>query len=606
MLVSQNYVTIDFETRIFQSAGVEIHYPICLAYKFANKPVELITDWYDIRAFIKSILKLKDWKIVAHNANYEMSVIKQMLKEEWNSNYTLQFLPTDIFSLSLGGPNSLADCGEHWELPMVKDPIGKNLIKVLSFPYSEKTPRKILDRKTADMVKKDGFIVDPELLDRMYKYCKKDVETTELLYQKLSFFSYTYFSQKMDMDYALNFHRNDQGINIDIQLVKDLQNALFDMKYVMIEQTRQMFGEDFNINSPIQVKKVLNSDPALSDLTSTNKKELIKALSLPIKKETRKLIDIRLNIPKNLIKRLERIDRAQTFHNFQYCGTGRTRRFTSFGFNFLNMPRKSKEVDVKTFYDKGYKTYEELKSLTRQCVIAKNIFFGGDFSQIDFRLLMLCSGEKEALKKIFNGHDYYRELAQKLYNKEEISQNQRYIAKRATLAFGYGLGLRTFIYEMAGEGIDISEQVADKLKNIYHQTFPKVRNFWRKQEKQFVATKHIILPFSGRQLFFPYVRKEKGDFYIKSKFGGWEKTWGGHLVALTIQSLTSDVFNWKIRHLAQHQFFCVIPFHDEVVCDVEDEKRFDEFKKLMKIQPFWLPDDFPLEGDFWKAKRYMK
>lgn len=270
------------------------------------------------------------------------------------------------------------------------------------------------------------------------------------------------------------------------------------------------------------------------------------------------------------------------------------------------MPRKSKDVSVQEFYNKGYDTYEELKSLTRQCIIAENTFFGGDFSQIDFRLLMLCSGENEALKRIFEGHDYYRELATKLYNKSDITQNQRYIAKRATLAFGYGLGLKTFIYEMAGEGIDISEDIAERLKSIYHRTFPKVRLFWRKQEKQFIAEKQIILPFSGRTLFFPFVKKTAGEFLIKSKFGGWEKTWGGHLVALTIQSLTSDVFNWKIRHLSQNKFFCVIPFHDEVVCDVKDEKRFDEFKKLMKIQPPWLPKNFPLEGDFWKAKRYMK
>ena len=606
----ENYITIDFETQIDLpsdfSREVDYHKPVCLAYKFKNNNVDIIKNPKIIKHFCLDLLKSKNLFIVAHNASYEIAIFQNLLGNLWDNKYLLRFISTDVLSLMQGskasfesfGGISLKDCLNYWNIPIKKQEIGKDLIKTLSFPYSDKTPKKILDRNTADMIKQNKFIVDKQLYKYFFDYCMSDVISTELLFKEI--WTPEYWTQNVHIDYGLNFLRNKEGIPIDRELVKNLILNLDKLKEKYIKIAKQVTeNSNFNINSPKQMQEYLK-------LKSTTKEELIKNYK-KLNTNQKRLVFLRIKSPKNLAKKLHHVLVDKKYDNFQAWGTGLTRRFTSYGFNFLNIPRVEEPVNVDDFYKNTYNTYKQYKSLTRQIIHTKHIFYGGDFSQIEFRLLLLQTKAYGVLDKMFNGFDFYVYFAQKIYGRKKITEQERYIAKRAVLAFGYGLGVKRFISLLEAENIKISFTFAFKIKEVYHIFLPAVKILWQKYMNDFIKHKKIILPFSKRTLPFYFTKKQGNQYMIKTKTG-YISIWGGHLTGIVTQSLAADVFNWKIRQLYKHNFKVIIPFHDEVVCEVKNDsdQKYKYFKKVMQKSPKWLINFPRLEGKFWKADRYLK
>jgi len=332
-----------------------------------------------------------------------------------------------------------------------------------------------------------------------------------------------------------------------------------------------------------------------------------------------------LKSPKNLSGKIKKLilknHKGRSKDNFLTFGSNFTGRFTSFGINFLNLPRspidltefnkRKKLIKNPSSFFKEYKedSYSKMKEMTRPLLMAKknHLFYGGDFSQIEFRLLMLLCDETKTLAKIFKGFDPYVHLAKKIYKKEEISKDERYISKRATLAFGYGMGVDKLSSILEGEGFKSDIKDLENLKDAYHREFTKVKKFWRKLE-HFKNSK-IIIPYSGRVIEFTEVKKDRLGTFIKNS-RGFENVWGGHLTGIVTQGLARDVFCYKIRELFKKlKMQVLLPYHDEVLCEVDPKKiKFSDFLKTIQKTPSFLPKNhFPkLEGDFWKSKRYVK
>ena len=94
-------------------------------------------------------------------------------------------------------------------------------------------------------------------------------------------------------------------------------------------------------------------------------------------------------------------------------------------------------------------------------------------------------GERQTLKKIIQGGDFYVRMAKKVFNKSEITKEERYIAKRAVLARGYGLGHSTLMSILSQDEIYISPQRARELLRFYDEVLPKVKSFWYEMFKPF-------------------------------------------------------------------------------------------------------------------------
>ena len=624
----KDLITIDFETRsecdisrgleYFQHPTTKI---LCMGYKFNDGEVKIENNIQTIKELLLNYMAM-DSAFIAHNPNFEFGLIQHNLfPNQIPNNVILRFYPTELMSYFAGGPGKLESAAIYWKLKNIKDHTGKQLINILSKPYSDKTPKSFGSLKTRNMIQIDGFIENKELSKANEDYCKQDVQVTYELFQKLKRHLPEIAEHKLHIDYALNYLRRNKGINIDKSLVYLLIRELEDLQ-IKFNKTALKLTKDknFNINSSQQVLKYLKKYDDKIEATGREYLTAYRALKKNIHPEVDKFIKLKTASPKNLSAKLNHLLCEKSYDGFAVCGTGQTRRFTGFGANFLNLPRTSEEVSLKEdikrlqsgLFFKHYKknTYEQIKKLVRHVITAENKFYGGDFSQIEFRLLMLCCGEIKTLQKLFQGWDPYIHIAQKLFHKKDVSIRERHICKQATLAFGYGLGIVRLASQLSGEGIKVPAKDLEQLKRIYHVTFPRVKIFWKKQEKLFSASKgsRLKIPYSNRIMYFYGTRYFDNNWQIKTQ-KGFKKMWGGSLTGYVIQGLAGDIFNYKIRELWKKlKIPVILPIHDEVVCEVSDDTSFEKFKEIMQNTPDFIPKEiFPrLEGSFWQGTRYKK
>jgi DNA polymerase-1 len=72
------------------------------------------------------------------------------------------------------------------------------------------------------------------------------------------------------------------------------------------------------------------------------------------------------------------------------------------------------------------------------------VLVSADYSQIELRILAHLSGEPELVKAYNQGDDVHTLTAQLLLEKEEVSSEERRLAKMINYGVIYGMGARKF------------------------------------------------------------------------------------------------------------------------------------------------------------------
>ena len=611
-------IILDFETRspvpISQGLGPYIKNceVVVTAAKFLGGA---LTSWRfkKSEAVLKAMVKLKDVEFICHNPTFDFLVLQKVTGVP--DEFFRKFKATEVMSLYTGGPMRLEDCCKYFDLDIKKMAVGKSLIKILSIPYDEDTPQRFGTHIVEEP--KGKYVEDEFLLSKFEEYCRADVVATEALYLKLQWLDKEMEKHKIWDNHYLTFKANRKGFRFNLKGAWTLKNQL-DHISSYLERKAKEISPGININSHVQVLKFFQSTGA--DVTSSSKTYI---RDFKFEKGKHKVMQqILLSNPSNMSAKLGKILKYKdglSTDNFKLFGTSYTGRFTSFGVNILNFPRNENNDKVKEHVEemkhgnfvKKYKSksFDIIKGHFRKLIepAEGKMFYGGDFSAIEFRLLLGVAGEHYQLAKIYNQNfDFYVHIAKQLYNREDISSTQRYVAKRAVLAFGYGLGIDTLTNILKQDSIVLDRPYAEELKNLYHKTFPRVRMLWMNLEQSFEG-KHLTIPFSKRKIHFYRVDEEAGGVsYVKHQGRG--KLWGGSMTGLIIQALAADCFRWTIRNLYDRLGFeVIIPFHDEVV-GIGDGIDFGEFEKVLRHTPDFLPiEHYPyLETETWKGRRYLK
>ena len=164
-----------------------------------------------------------------------------------------------------------------------------------------------------------------------------------------------------------------------------------------------------------------------------------------------------------------------------------------------------------------------------------------DSSQIEVRTLGFLADDQSILDIFRRGGDIYREFAgNNLYNKkpEDVTKDERQIAKAAVLALGFGQGVQGFIAYAERMGIKITEAEAQHAVTIYRQSFPKITGgrakrggYWQSAWEQVLLNGYSVLP-SGRKLMYPNMTREGEEIFydrhnIFAKVKGRTKLWHG-------------------------------------------------------------------------------
>ncbi len=381
----------------------------------------------------------------------------------------------------------------------------------------------------------------------------------------------------------LQKHHQETLLNkIEIPLAK----ALADMEYTGIrvdQDNLELFGKDlvvkgkkaketiyelagveFNINSPKQLGEVLFErmglpvDKKTKTGYSTNISVLNKLKTFsPI---IQKIIDYRgytklYSTYYEGLKQSLSLKSDSKIHTLYQQALTKTGRLSSKEPNLQNIPIRS----------------EEGRELRKVFIPEENhVLLSFDYSQIELRVLAEM-GNVLALKKAFiNNKDIHNETAKLIFHKEDISSNERSIAKAINFSIIYGKtpwGL--------SEDLNITLKQANQFIDNYYENYPEIKDLTNKNI-EFASENGYVLTKYNRII---HINEIKAKSYQTREFG--------KRIAMNapIQGTAADIL--KIAMVKIYDEFkkqsikskMILQIHDEIVLDVYE----DELEKVTHI-----------------------
>jgi DNA polymerase bacteriophage-type len=176
---------------------------LCAAFAIDDEPVQLWTPGDPVPTVFRLAAQNPNWIVAAHNDVFETVIENQILAPQ----YKWPIIPIErhrctlSMCLALGYPAKLSAAADALELSYRKDAAGERLMHQTSKPrrpHKDEDPGKV------------HWFEDQERLNRLYSYCRQDVEVERELYNRLPQLSAT--EQQV---WQLSFQINARGFFID-------------------------------------------------------------------------------------------------------------------------------------------------------------------------------------------------------------------------------------------------------------------------------------------------------------------------------------------------------------------------------------------------------
>ncbi|MDD5136296.1 MAG: DNA polymerase I [Candidatus Omnitrophica bacterium] len=326
-------------------------------------------------------------------------------------------------------------------------------------------------------------------------------------------------------------------------------------------------GEEFNINSPKQLSKILFEKLELPVLkktktgASTNEEVLVKLADkheLPkVLLEYRQLAKLKSTYVDSLPELINpKTERVHTSFNQTVTATG---RLSSSGPNLQNIP-------IRT---------EEGRKIRRAFIPSEgNLLLSADYSQIELRILAHLSGDKQLTKAFKEGLDIHAFTASLVFGikEKDVTSEMRGMAKTVNFGIVYGMSPYGLSQSL---GIDVNK--AKEFIDAYFERYPDVKTYLESliaeaREKGFVST---IL---GRRRYIPEINNQ--NMQIR-QFA--ERT----AINAPIQGSAADVIKVAMIEIEEKlsaagmKTKMTLQVHDELVFDVP-KGELDKAAKIVK------------------------
>jgi DNA polymerase-1 len=215
-----------------------------------------------------------------------------------------------------------------------------------------------------------------------------------------------------------------------------------------------------------------------------------------------------------------------------------------------------------------------------------------DYSQIEIRVLAHYSQDPVLVDAIATG-DVHTASAQLIFGREEVTPQERQLAKSSVLAIIYGAGDEKFSHT-AG----VTNEVGAAFLREYHSRFTRVRPFMDQVQSVGKARK--------RQEGAAYVTTRDGRRLAMRKADAFYT-----LVNYLCQGTAADIFKRAIErmHNAGLTRYMRLPVHDEVIFEVPLDVDPEEFKReavsLMEDRTYRVPMVVETSGPYFSwADKY--
>ena len=636
--------SIDFETRShidLTDRGLDIYANdnttevLCIAFGTAPDNVEVLAPNILKNSIHALLHHVEDGgKIQAWNAMFEYAIWNCVCvpKYGWPPLKLEQCIDTMAIAASNNVPQSLDDAGQLLDAQYQKDPMGKKLIQKLCKPN-----------------KKGLFNNDFELMAQLFEYCAQDVRTEMAIGSILR--GLTDAEQEV---WYLTQQINLKGVPVD---PRELQNAVLAVEKAQGALDTELLA--LTGCKPSERAKLLgwlNAQGA--DMANLTAETVTAKLTDPfLKPKVRRALELRQEGSQTSVakyaKMMEIQHEGRIRNTLVYHGASTGRWASRGGLNLQNIARPTISDDEieqaipRVFEEGSGGSMQELSSLVRSAIRApeSKTFVDVDFSSIENRVGVYLAGQTDKVDLFRRGLDEYKTFASSsLYNipYEEVTKEQRQIAKSAVLGCMFGQGAKGLVAYAEGMGVKLTEEQSQKAVNAYRTDYQHVKKFW--YECQNAAITAINTPnemIEASKLRFMYARdvlwmKLPGgrficwrDPKIENQLTPWgemregitvlnqntfTRKWGRNILIgssifqSAVQGTARDFLAYSTLNITKAGYEVINLIHDEVLLLVDEEgsdTALDDVTKIMTTPPKWA-SDFPLAAEGWVDKRYRK
>jgi DNA polymerase len=552
--------------------------------------------------------------------------------------------------LALGLPARLSTAADALELSNRKDAAGERLMHQMSKP---RRPRKDEDPNQVYWFEGD------DRLQRLYAYCRQDVEVERELYSLLPSLSPT--EQAI---WQISNKINARGFCVDRAFAEAARKIAEEAAPEIDLEVQELTGGDVS-----SINQVARLTAWLQDHGCSLRKLDRKAIQRQLDKgddelpaPIRRVLELRLGGAQAAVKKINALLARAGVDNrirsgFRYHGAA-TGRWSGEGFQAQNLKRPVVDDLEAAIAAVSTGDYGHVQSLYPRplavvgdcsramiCAAPEKVLIGADFSSIESRALAWVAGEEwklDSYRRFDATHDPgdepYCITACKIFNKPigtyTKDSPERSVGKTADLAFGYSGGLGAWRKFEPGCFTD------DAVKAFIHSwraAHPNIKKLWYRldraawtavQQRGRVVRCGVVtfkcdgiflqltLP-SGRKLSYPQPRiigdeHEQRVVFSDNAAGQFtdcrhgQGAYGGTWTENVVSGIARDLLADAMLRIEAASYPIVLHVHDEVVAEVP--KGFgstDEFTHLMTRKPAWALD-LPIAAKAWSGKRYTK
>ena len=349
------------------------------------------------------------------------------------------------------------------------------------------------------------------------------------------------------------------GIKINKNEVKKLLTKYNKELKVLEKKIYKEAGEEFNINSPQQLSKILFEKLDIEPRGRATKSGLhsTRAEKLQELKEEHSIINLIIKyresfkIKSTYLEPLFKLgDRVHTTFLQTSTATG---RLSSQNPNLQNIPSVVKKVFIAS---SGY----ELVSL--------------DYSQIELRILAGLSNDPKMLKAFKADQDIHRLTASQVFDipLDKVTSEERNMAKTLNFGIVYGMGAVAF-----ARSSGLSRKEARHFIEEYFSDFKKIKK-WQEEVKERARKNGYVENLNGRKRWLPAITST-------NKFLSSEAERAA--INMPIQSLAADII--KLAMIKVHQQYknddvrLLLSIHDELLFEIKSDKVNSVVKKITQM-----------------------
>lgn len=373
-----------------------------------------------------------------------------------------------------------------------------------------------------------------------------------------------------------------RGIRIDQHKFQEFLVMVQEELDRLTQSIYKYAGIEFNIRSSQQLAEILFEKMGLSSRQKTPKGAPSTASSVleslthehPIVEdilEFRMYEKLRSTYLEPLPQLADNHDRIHTTFNQLATATG---RLSSSNPNVQNIPIRG-----------------VLGPRMRSCFVAGPgaLLVAADYSQIELRVLAHMSEDPTLLHAFAAGDDIHVRTASLLFEKEEVTADERRKAKTINFGLLYGMGPQKLGREL---GITLKE--AKEFITVYFEKLSRVREFYQEIEEQ-AKTLGYVTTLAGRRRMLPDIHSRNVNLAQQARRMAINTVVQGSAADIIKMAMLAVDKSPTIRQLGA---YLVLQVHDELLLEAGEQQARNVGEVVVNIMENVYPLSVPLVVDW--------